>query len=254
MPNRKAALAGSGGCRYIERMSPALESLIVLQERDRKLLELRNDLDRIPREEQRAGEHLGDDRREVEEATDALRHCEMDIKTVEIDIGTRRTTIERLHKQQFETKKNEEYQALGHEVARYKEQVDELETRELELMEVRDACRARLDKGKKALAKTQAFVDDELAQLAERRANIEKEIADLTLERETLAEAVPDSVLSLYSRLLESKGGMALSHVTADGQCDGCHMKLVAATLIKARSGQEVVQCENCARILLPEE
>jgi len=234
-------------------MSPSLESLVVLQERDRKLLELRNDLERIPREEERAREHLDDDRREVEEATDAMRHCEMDIKTVELDIETRRTTIQRLHKQQFETKKNEEYQALGHEVARYEAQVDELETRELELMEVRDACHARLEKGKEALAKTQAFVDDELAQLAERRANVEKEIADLTAERESLADAVPDDALSLYERLLVSKGGVALSMVTDDGQCDGCHMKLVAATLIKARSGLEVVQCENCGRILVPE-
>ncbi len=253
MPILKAALAGSDRCRYTERMSPALESLIVLQERDRKLLELRNDLERIPREEQRAGEHLDDDRREVEEATAALRQSEMEIKTVELDIGTRRTTIERLQKQQFETRKNEEYQALAHEVVRYKEQVDDLETRELELMETRDACHARLDKGREALAKTQAFVDDELAQLAERRANIEKEMADMEADRQKLAGAVPESVLPLYERLLISKGGVALSSVTEEGQCDGCHMKLVASTLIKARSAQEVVQCENCARILVPE-
>jgi len=235
-------------------MSPALEALMVLQERDRKLSELREALDHIPLEEQRAKEHLSGDQREVEEATGALRQCEVDIKKVELDIETRRTTIKRLQQQQFETRKNEEYQALAHEVARYQEQVDELETRELELMEKLDECRARLDKANEALSKTQALVDEELAELAERRANIEARIAELEADREKLTEAVPDDVLPLYSRLLVSKGGMALSPVTADGQCGGCHMKLVASTLIKARSGQEIVQCENCARILVPEE
>ena len=217
-------------------------------------MELRKSLEHIPLEERRAKEHLDGDQREVEQATAALRQCEVDIKKVELEIETRRTTIKRLQQQQFETRKNEEYQALGHEVARYKEQVDELETRELELMEKLDECRTRLEAAQEALAKTRALVDGELAQLAERRANIEKQIAELEEDREKLAEAVPDDVLPLYSRLLVAKAGLALCPVTPEGQCGGCHMKLVASTLIKARSGQEVVQCENCARILLPEQ
>ena len=227
---------------------------MVLQERDRRLSELRKALEHIPLEENRAKEHLDGDLHEVEEATGALRQCEVDIKKVELDIETRRTTIKRLLQQQFETRKNDEYQALAHEVARYKEQVDELETRELELMEKLDECRARLDRANEALARTQALVDGELAQLSERRANIEAQIAELEADREKLAEEIPGDVLPLYSRLLVSKSGVALSPVTPEGQCGGCHMKLVASTLIKARAGQEIVQCENCARILVPEE
>ncbi len=233
-------------------MLPEIEALLVLQGRDRRLWDLQQELERIPREETRARSRLEDDQSRVDAATAALRECEVAIQKVELDAATRRTSIERLRKQQFETRKNEEYQALGHEVARYAAEVDALETRELELMEQLDALRAGLDEARRALATTRALVDEELAALAQRRAGLEHEGARLRAERTQLAAAVPESALPLYERLLKSKGGSALAAVTEAGQCNGCHMKLVAATLIRVQAGQELVQCENCGRILHP--
>ena len=34
------------------------------------------------------------------------------------------------------------------------------------------------------------------------------------------------------------------------GRCGGCHMKLVASTVIKVQGGKEIAQCEDCGRIL----
>ena len=48
---------------------------------------------------------------------------------------------------------------------------------------------------------------------------------------------------------MKSKGGNAI--VSADnGQCSGCHMKLVPATMINVRAEKDITQCENCGRIL----
>jgi len=152
--------------------------------------------------------------------------------------------------QQFETRKNEEYQALAHEITRYTNDVDALETRELELMEDLDQRREALAQAKTALAATQALVDEELAAFAARRDNIGRDLAHLRAERVRLAAEIPEPALPLYERLLKSKGGTALAAVSEAGQCLGCHMKLVAATLIRVQAGKEIVQCENCARIL----
>ena len=77
---------------------------------------------------------------------------------------------------------------------------------------------------------------------------------ELRAERDQLAAAVPnEDALALYERLLKSKGGTALAAVTEAGQCCGCHMKLIASTMIKVHSEKELAQCENCARILHPE-
>lgn len=230
-----------------------MEALLILQDRDKELIDLRAELERIPRDEERAHTRLDDDKQRVEDATHTLQETEVEVAKTELDAETRRNTIERLKKQQFETRKNDEYQALAHEVTRYSEQVDALETRELELMEQADGCRTKVEEAKQALGRTQALVDEELAGLAKRRESITARVDELEKERVGLAADVSEEVLSLYERLLKSKGGTALSSVTEAGQCTGCHMKLIAATLLRVQSGKEVVQCENCARILHPE-
>ena len=235
-------------------MLPEIESLKILQDRDIKLTKIRQELERIPREEERANSRLEDDTRRVEQALAALRETEVRVAKTELDAETRRTTIERLRKQQFETRKNDEYQALAHEVTRYAEQIDDLETRELELMEEVDQCQRQLDDAREALAKTQALVDEELAQLTSSKVNLGTRLEELQTERVQLAAAVPgDEALPLYERLLKSKGGSALAAVTEDGQCTGCHMKLIASSMIKVHTEKELAQCENCARILHPE-
>lgn len=232
-------------------MLPEIESLLILQDRDIKLSGTREELKRIPREEQRARDRLHDDTQRVEQALASLRETEVDVSKVELDAETRRTTIERLRKQQFETRKNEEYQALAHEVTRYSDQIDALETRELELMDQVDLRQRQLDEAREALAKTQALVDEELAELARRKENLNTRSVELTEERAKLAAAVPgDEALPLYERLLKSKGDSAIAAVTEAGQCTGCHMKLIASTLIKVHQENELAQCENCARIL----
>lgn len=235
-------------------MLAEIEALLVLQDRDRQLLDVQRDLERIPKDEERARGRLEHDQKALEQAREGVRATELAIKTVELDIGTRRTTITRLRQQQFETRKNEEYQALGHEVDRYSNDVDQLETRELELMEELDGKRAAQAAAERALAATRQAADEELAALANRRRNLEARRAELSEERGTLAAAIPESLLPLYERLLKTKNGVAVVPVQSGGQCGGCHMKLVPSTLVRLQGGTSVVQCENCGRILHPED
>ncbi|WP_367873901.1 zinc ribbon domain-containing protein [Luteolibacter sp. Populi] len=234
-------------------MSPAIQALLLLQDRDKRLRGMIEDLERIPKDETRAKERLAGDQAAVKNARDTLMANEVDIKKVELDAATRRTTILRLKTQQFETRKNDEYQALGHEIVRYDKDVDLLETKELELMEKADALRTALAAAEQALAKTKQRVDEELAMLAERRKRVEGEAADLRLERERLAAAVPEEQLPLYERLLKNKNGIAVVPAIG-GKCSGCHIKLVTSTMVRVNSGLDGVQCESCGRLLYGED
>ena len=230
-------------------MSPSIQALLVLQDRDRRLRDLTEDLDRIPKDEARAKERLAGDEAAVKKAREDVMANEVEIKKVELDVGTRRTTIQRLKTQQFETRKNDEYQALGHEIVRYEKEVDLLETKELEFMERADSLRATLAAAEQSLAKTKHRVDEELASLADRKKRIEGEAAELREERARLAAAAPEAQMPLYERLLKTKNGLAIVPAVA-GKCTGCHMKLVASTMVKVNSGVEGAQCESCGRLL----
>jgi len=230
-------------------MLDSIRELLVLQDRDRRLLALAKDLERLPQEEARAKTKLAGDQAAVSKATDDLRANELAVKKVELDAETRRNTVQRLKIQQFETRKNDEFAALGLEVKRYEAELDGLETRELELMEESDRLRTILADAEAALTKTQEIVNQDLASIAERKKNLLAQTAELRAEREKLAAAADSSILPLYERLLKSKGGIAIAPMH-EGRCGGCHMKLVASTVIKAQAAKEIAQCEDCGRIL----
>lgn len=234
-------------------MLPSIQALLVLQDRDRRLRALTEDLEKLPKEEARAKDRLSGDETAVRKAKDDLMANEVDIKKVELDVGTRKNTILRLKTQQFETRKNDEFQALGNEIVRYEKDVDGLETKELELMERADGLRGILSQAEQSLAKTKKLVDEDLANFAERRKRIGAEMAEVKVERERLAKDAPEALLPLYERLLKTKNGLAVVP-TSGGKCTGCHIKLVSSTLVKVNSGTEGVQCESCGRLLYPEE
>jgi predicted nucleic acid-binding Zn-ribbon protein len=234
-------------------MLDEVRALLILQDRDRRLLALAKDLEKLPVDEARAKAKLAGDEAAVTRAHDALIDCELRLKRLELDAATRRTTILRLKNQQFETRKNEEYQAIGHEITRYEKDADELETRELEIMEEIDAKRAALKAAEAARAHTRTLIEEDLASITQRRERMEAERGEITAERDKLAAAVSESILPLYHRLMKSKSGLALAPMR-DGKCEGCHMKLIASTVAAVHTGKEIARCEDCGRILYDED
>ena len=217
------------------------------------MLTLGKELAKLPQEEARAKAKLAGDSEVLRKAHEALKAVELKVKKIEMDAETRRTTIKRLHTQQFETKKNDEYNALGHEITRYGKEVDELETRELEGMEEVDAFRKSQSEAEVQLAKTQKVVDEDLVALKERHARMEEQVREVQLERDKLVLEISEDILPLYNKLMKSKDGMAIATLK-DWKCTGCHMRVIASTAIAVQSEKEITQCENCGRILAIDE
>lgn len=234
-------------------MQDEVRALLILQDRDRRLLALAKDLEKLPQDEARAKAKLAGDEAAVKKAHQALLDCELRVKKIELDAETRRTTIKRLKLQQFETRKNEEFVALGHEITRYEKDLDDFETTELEAMDEVDSLRGAQKTAETALAHTRKLVDEDLAMIAQRHARMEADRIETLAERERLLGNVPESVIPLYNRLMKTKAGLAVAPLR-DGKCEGCHMKLIASTVMKVQTGKEIAQCEDCGRILYIEE
>jgi predicted nucleic acid-binding Zn-ribbon protein len=234
-------------------MLAEVRALLILQDRDRRLLVLAKDLEKLPQDEARAKAKLAGDDASVTRAHDAVVDCELRLKRLELDAATRRTTIQRLKLQQFETRKNDEYQAIGHEITRYEKEVDDLETRELELMEEMDVARGELISAQAARAHDRTLVEEDLTSIAQRRERMEAERREVAAERESLASQVPEAILPLYNRLMKSKAGLAVAPLQ-EGKCGGCHMKLIASTVVAVQTDKEIARCEDCGRILYSED
>ena len=230
-------------------MLPIIAKLLQVQERDQRLRGLQRDLKDIPNLQARARLQLSDDQAANDAAKAAVRDVEIKMKNLDIDIQTRQNTIKRLKDQQFETRKNDEFQALGNEVKRYEKDVHDLEDKQIELMEALEAAKAVEKTAQGKLAVTQGHVNEELKQLEERGVNLQQRFNELKAERAELVAPVDPDALDLYERLAKNKAGTAIV-VAENGVCGGCHMKLVTSTLASLKGDKDITHCEQCGRIL----
>ena len=186
-------------------------------------------------------------------AVDVLKHktrqLEVDRKKLELDVGTRTESIARFKTQQYQTRKNDEFQALGHEIERFENEIRKIEDEELELMVQADKVKIDLAEEEKKAAGVRESIARQTADLDEKSKALESRMEDLTRERAELAGKIDEDLLGLFERLFKSKGDAAIVAIE-HGVCTGCHMKVTSATAASARAGKEIVSCENCGRIL----
>ncbi|QQL44289.1 zinc ribbon domain-containing protein [Sulfuriroseicoccus oceanibius] len=229
-------------------MRPEITALLIIQDRDTKIATLSKEIESTPRMIDAAKRRLASDQAKVDAAKAQMMDLEKQIKSLEIDTETRRNTIERLKTQQFETRKNEEFRALGNEVIRYENEISELEDQELELMEQVEQAHAALDQARERLAQVESSVEKEIAELEQRSANRTTQLEEVQSDRATKAAAVPEDWLDLYNKILD-RTPPAIAPIT-HGTCGGCHMKLIGGDLSAARSNEGIPQCSSCGRII----
>lgn len=230
-------------------MLPEVEQILRVQHHDQKIKAIDKELAGIPVEAEDIRDRLTADQRSVEAAKAELQHTEVAIKNLELDVATRRTTIGKLKVQQFETRKNEEYQRMGLEIERYTAEIGGLEDKEMELMEKSDAQKKSLEAARAKLAENETSVKEELEDLASLEEKLKADRAAEVVARDKLASGVDSYVLDNYQRLFKSKNGMAVVGLV-DEVCQGCHMKVVKSTVIDVKAEKALAHCENCGRIL----
>ena len=230
-------------------MLPQIESLLVIQDRDHQLQTLKNDLEKIPRDAAAIKERVMQATAELNTAKENVQQNELAIKKVDLDRKTRKDTIEKLTVQQFETSKNDEYAALGAEIVRYTDIVNELETQELEYMEKSDDLTVTLTTAEEKLTAIKEGMPAEVKALTEKKNNLTTRIDELTEERAILVKDVESGTLAIYDRVFAKKGNAAVSPLS-DNLCGGCHMKVIADTISRTIEEKELSQCENCGCFL----
>ncbi|MCP4847288.1 MAG: hypothetical protein GY899_04990 [Verrucomicrobiaceae bacterium] len=230
-------------------MIAELEQLLIIQDRDQKILQLKSDLERLPREEENAKLRLIDDQQAKDNIEKTIKDNEVAIKSLELDIATRRDTIAKLKVQQFETRKNDEYQALNHEIDRYNEDISTLEDSELELMEAGEQLAADLNQAKETLQSTQDIVDKEIKIINERRTHCDNLLTETSADRQEMTSRVDPDLLKEFERIFSSKKGDAIAELE-NGVCTGCHMKVTPATGAAVRASKNIAHCDQCGRML----
>jgi predicted nucleic acid-binding Zn-ribbon protein len=230
-------------------MLDTIEKLLVLQDRDQHIARVKDELARVEPERHTLTAKAAAAQSGLEHAKLRGKQIESDRKKLELDVDAKKQQIEKYSLQQFQTKKNDEYRALAHEIELCKEAIVKLEDQQLELMEKAEAAQKEVATATQAANEARKLVEGQIGALATREQNLKKELAELQSNREQLLSAVDDSARSRYERLLKSKGTNVIVGVQ-HGVCGGCHMRLPVQIIVSCQAQQEIVTCINCGRIL----
>jgi len=226
-----------------------LEQLLILQDRQQKIRQIEHEIKSLPQRRQNLDAQLAASLASAEALKHKVQHLEMDRKKLELDAGTRQQSIARLKTQQYETRKNEEFRAIAHEIERYEKEVHDIEDHELDLMEQSEKMKIELTAEEKKGAGARESIARQVSDLGEKEKALEARLQELMSERAEIAGKIDEDVLSRFERLFASKGDAAIVALEHE-VCTGCHMKVTTQTAHRVKNAKEIVSCEQCGRIL----
>jgi predicted nucleic acid-binding Zn-ribbon protein len=122
-------------------MFESIEKLLILQDRDQRIRRVRSELAHIEPERQSLKIKAASAQEGVDKAKHRVKELESRRKDLELEVQAKKQLIEKYANQQLQTRKNEEYRALAHEIEMCKEGIFGIEIQEIVLMEQGDAAR-----------------------------------------------------------------------------------------------------------------
>src|SRR5262245_34568788 len=230
-------------------MLEVIQKILILQYRDHKSLMFKDELGHSPSERQQLQTKASAAQAALDAGKHQIKHLESERKKLELEVEAKKQLIDRYSLQQFQTKKNEEYRALAHEIEMCKAAITKLEDQQLDLMEQAEAAQKQVALANQSATEMKRNTDSLLSDLATREENLRKELNGLQANREQLSEAVDEEPRRRYERLLKHKGQRVVVGIQ-HGVCGGCHMQLSRQIVVTCQAEQEIVTCPNCGRIL----
>jgi uncharacterized protein len=136
------------------------------------------------------------------------------------------------------------------ELSIFKGRRSKLDDTGLELIETLDAATKSLEQAKTALRKVEANWQLDQEDLLTEKSEAEADYTRLESERSLRTEAMDRTSLGLYENLRLSRQGRAVARVER-GTCQGCRITLPTHLVQRLRTGDMLVQCPSCERILV---
>lgn len=231
-----------------------LDKLFELQEIDIKLDEINALLEEIPEKIKALEKEDISIKKEMEEFKKTSTHLKVERRQKETELKATEEQIKNLQSKLYDVKTNKEYQALQIEIENLKKKVSLLEDEILIHMEQDEQFKQRekqiqekMEKHNRLKAEKQKEFEAKISQLKEEKKEAER-------KRNECIANIDMSLLELYKRVKNNKkDGIAICKITHDANgsiCNGCYVYIPGYLVEKVKRKTEVVQCENCGRIL----
>jgi predicted nucleic acid-binding Zn-ribbon protein len=229
----------------------ALEKLLILQDRDARRITLEAQMKAVPREVTAVEQKIAAEKAAIEAARAELKELEVKKKTLENDIGSAEERLAKYKNQQMQVKKNDEYQALGHEIDTTQAGIGAMEEKELQVMYAIDEAKKKFAAAEAVLKQNIAGHEGRIRNLRDKEKNTTAELESARAEVAAARSPIEEFALKVYDRVAGHKQPVCVP--IQAGKCGGCHLK-VSSEVESASRGKDpnvkLATCDQCGRIV----
>ncbi len=236
-----------------DMLNPLIQALLILQDRDLKRLGLEAQAKSVPGDIARVEQKIAEEKAVIEASRMEVRELETKKKLLETEIGSAESKVALYRTQQLSIRKNDEYQAMGHQIETVQAEIAELEGRELEVMYSIDEAKNRFVAAEAELKANISGHEGRIAMLREREASLGAELKGVQAEVALARAPVEPLKLRVYDRIAVRNHPVVVA-IHGD-KCGGCHLK-VSGEVESAARGKTVdplaqlPTCDQCGRIV----
>jgi uncharacterized protein len=173
---------------------------------------------------------------------------------LETEIGSAEGKLAKYKTQQSQVRKNEEYQALGHEIETTQKEIGGLEEQELQVMYAIDEAKKKFAAAEAELKANISGHESRIRMLKEREISLTAELATAKADVATAREPVEPMALRVYDRIAARQ--MPVVVPVHGSKCGGCHLKVSGEVESAVRGkdagapGVALATCDQCGRIV----
>jgi uncharacterized protein len=234
-------------------MNSEIYKIGVLAEIDSRIDELQDELGDLPHE-------LDLKRLFKQQAEDTVAETEKIINEIKDFCSKAKSTLvelkereDQLMQQQFNVRNNKEFDAITAEIAHIKREHSKLsEQFRTEGLKLENLSRI-LEKQKEDLSESNKELNEKQKELIAISNEQDDEMKDLYVKREKVSALIKPEYAGEYNRIRTMHKDTAIAINV--NSCGGCFNSLTKQLVVDVRNNMNVLYyCENCGRILLPED
>ncbi len=231
-------------------MNGDLELLLKLQNIDYDLGELERSKEYIPDMMENLKREKTDLSEKVNSLKEELTAARLEQKDIEISLAEKQERLKTLQGQMMSIKTNKEYDALVNEIDKIKSDIDEMENRGIELLEIIETNEKELDGLDEQLKNIETTNNAQLKSLQQQINSVGSKIEGRGKERQELVKEINKRAMSAYERIRKGKGGAAVVAVKKRA-CGACYKALPPQKIQEIRKGEQLIMCDSCGRMLI---
>ena len=227
----------------------ATSSLVKLQDVDTQLLEISELLGDLPVKVEELTKEEQQLKEDINQRKDRMKEIDLEVSKKDLLVQDLTSKIDKLKDQLFLVKTNRQYDAISHEIDFRKEKLNNIETKELELVEEKDNLISETEERENNLESLTKDLHNRKTKLESLLTESSEKKNSLVAERSDIIKDLSAPVITKYDRVFAARDGVAVVE-TFGSSCGGCGSIVPPQKIAELKQNKILQSCDVCSRFL----